>query len=103
MKKKFDEMIEMQKQSMMMKNEKGEIIPTERQEMDYETKRVLNKEIQEEAVINSSRKKFVHYSAQQKKSSSRKFETNMVNFDISFIQNQEESKHSSMQNDIGVS
>ena len=38
-------MIEMQKQSMMMKNEKGEIIPTERQEMDYETKRVLNKEI----------------------------------------------------------
>jgi len=30
MKKKFDEMIEMQKQSMMMKNEKGEIIPTER-------------------------------------------------------------------------
>ena len=58
MKKKFDEMIEMQKQSMMMKNDKGEIIPTERQEMDYETKRVLNKEIAEEAKINSSRKKF---------------------------------------------
>jgi len=78
-------MIEMQKQSMMIKNDKGEIIPTERQQMNYETKRVMNEEIAEEAKINSTRRKFINYSAQKKKSSSRKFETNMVNFDISFI------------------
>tara|TARA_B110000285_G_C15059236_1_gene581374 strand:+ start:950 stop:1111 length:162 start_codon:yes stop_codon:yes gene_type:complete len=53
--------------------------------MDYETKRVLNREIEEEAKINSSSKKFAHYSAHKNKTSSRKFETNMVNFDISFI------------------
>lgn len=35
-------MIEMQKQSMILKNDKGEIIPTGRQNMNYETKRVLN-------------------------------------------------------------
>lgn len=84
---------------MMLKNEKGEIIPTERQQnvMDYETKRVINKEIEEEAKINSQRKMMINRSAQKLTSN------NMVNFECSFIQNHEESKHSSMQNDVIVS